>query len=157
MQAMGGDFRFWFLFGGLWILVGVAFLAVSLGVMLFAPPSTNTESPPLWLFAAVGAAAAAAGGAIIYLARTASARDRRLRETGIERTATVTNIRQSLIKINRQPRYHVAYRYESGKGQVFTGESRAMSAELAESYRPGDQVTIKVDPQRPEESLFLEG
>lgn len=154
MQAMGGDFRFWFMFGGLWILVGVAFLAVSLGVMLFAPPSTNTGSPPLWLFAAVGAAAAAAGSAIIYLARTASARDRRLRETGIERTATVTSIRQSLIKINRQPRYHVAYRYESGKGQEFTGESRAMSAGLAESYRPGDQVAIKVDPQRPEESQF---
>jgi len=153
---MGGDFRFWFLFGGLWLLVGAAFLITSLGVMLFAPPSANNEPPPLWLFAAIGAAAAVAGGAIIYLARTASARDRRLIETGIERTATVTNIRQSLIKINRQPRYHVAYRYESGKGQVFTGESRAMSADLAERYKPGDRAVIKIDPQWPEESLFLD-
>ena len=58
--------------------------------------------------------------------------------------------------INRQPRYHVAYRYDSGKGQAFTGESRAMSAELAERYKPGDRVAIKVDAQRPGESLFLE-
>ena len=156
IMAMGGDFRFWFLFGGLWLLVGATFLVTSLGVMLFAPPSTNTESPPLWLFAAVGAAATAAGCAIIYLARTASARDRRLRETGIERTATVSTIRQSLIKINRQPRYHVVYHYEYISGQPLTGESRAMSVESVERYRPGDRVAIKVDAQRPEESLFLE-
>ena len=152
---MGGDFRFWFLFGGLWLLVGTAFLVTSLGVMLFAPPSANNETPPLWLFAAVGAAAAAAGGAIIYLARTTRERDRRLTETGIKVNATVTDIRQSLIKINRQPRYHVVYRYEYTSGQSFTGESRAMSAELVERYKPGDRVAIKVDPQRPEESLFV--
>ncbi len=156
MQAMGGDSRFWFLFGGLWLLVGTAFLATSLGVMLFAPPSTNTESPPLWLFAAVGAAAAVAGGAIIYATRVTKARDRHLMETGHEAMVTITNIRQSLIKINRRPRFHVVYSYEYGKGQMLTGESRAMSAELAERFKPGDRVAIKVDAQRPEESLFLE-
>jgi len=151
---MGSDFRFWFLFGGLWLLVGTAFLVTSLGVMLFAPPSEINQSPSPWLFLGVGAVAAAAGGAIIYLARTASARDRRLMETGIKATATVTDIRQSFIKINRQQRYHVVYRYESGNGQVFTGESRAVSAASVAQYRPGDRVAIKVDPQRPEESLF---
>ena len=155
MRAMGGDFRFWFLFGGLWLLVGMAFLVTSLGAMLFAPPSSSNEAPSLWLFTAIGAAAAAAGGAIIYMTRVTKARDSRLMETGYEVMATVTKIRQSLIKINRQPRYHVAYRYEGNTGQLFTGESRAMSAESVERYRPGDRVAIKVDAQRPEESLFF--
>jgi len=32
---MGGDGRFWFLFGGIFLLVGVCFLAARLGVNLF--------------------------------------------------------------------------------------------------------------------------
>lgn len=155
MQAMGSDFRFWLLFGSLWLLIGVGFLVTSLGVLLFAQPSSNNVAASPWLFIAIGAVAAAAGGAIVFLTRKTEARDRRLRETGIERTATVTNIRQSLIKINRQPRYHVVYRYRYTSDQSFTGESRAISAYWAERFKPGDEVSIKVDPQRPEQSLFL--
>ena len=152
---MTGDLRFWTLFGGIWLLVGAGFVITSLGAMWFATAPATSDAPPLWAFAAIGVAAAAAGGAIIYLARRAEARDRRLMEGGIRLTATITGIRQSAIRINRQPRYHVAYRYEYTKGRPFTGESRGMSAEAVERFKPGEQAAIKVDPQRPQTSLFL--
>ena len=152
---MTGDFRFWTLFGGIWLLVGAGFVITSLAAMQFVAPPATGEAPPLWAFTAIGIAAAAAGGTIIHLARGAAARDRQLMEAGITLTATITGIRQSAIKINRQPRYHVAYRYEYTKGRPLTGESRGMSAEAVERFRPGEPAAIKVDPQRPQTSLFI--
>jgi hypothetical protein len=153
--AMGGDSRFWYLFGGIWLVVGVCFVAASLGVNLFADPEQLDDGTPLWLFAAVGLAASAAGGAIIYFALAAAARDRHLMQSGVELTATVIDIRRSLIDINRQTRWHVVYRYEYTKGRPLEGKSRAFPGEAVEGFRPGDRVHIKVDPQKPEESMFL--
>ena len=145
---------FWHLFGGIWLLVGIAFLAGALGINLFANPNQLEGGPP-WLFAVAGVITAGAGGAIIYFARKAVARDRRLMQTGVELTAMVIDLRRSMIDINRQTRWHVVYRYEYGKGGPLEGKSRALPAEDVLGFKPGDQVQIKVDPQKPEESLFL--
>ena len=45
--------------------------------------------------------------------------------------------------------------YEYTKGRPLEGKSRALSAEDVLGFRPGDTVQIKVDPQKPEDSLFL--
>jgi len=145
---------FWYLFGGIWLLVGIAFFAASLGVNLFADAGALEGGSP-WLFAAAGVVAAVAGAAIIYFTRKAAARDRRLLQVGVRLTATVIDIRRSMIDINRQTRWHVVYRYEYGKGGPLEGKSRALPAEDVLGFKPGDQVQIKVDPQKPEESLFL--
>jgi hypothetical protein len=44
--AMGGDSRLWYLFGGIWLVVGVCFVAASLGVNLFADPEQLDDGPP---------------------------------------------------------------------------------------------------------------
>lgn len=155
LTDMGGDRWFWLLFGGIWLFVGAAFLAATAGINLFADPNALNEDTPLWVFALAGLAASAAGGAIIYFARAAAARDRRLMQFGIELTATVTDVRRSLVDINRQTRWHVVYRYEYPKGRPLDGKSRALPGEAVQGFRPGDRVTIKVDPRQPEESLFL--
>ena len=152
---MGGDSRFWYLFGGIWLVVGVGFLAASLGVNLFADPAALNQDAPLWVFVAVGFAASVAGGAIIYFARKAAARDRRLMQSGVQLTATVIDIRRSMIEINRQTRWHVVYRYEYTKGRPLEAKSHAMPGEAVWAFKPGDKVLIKVDPEKPEESLFL--
>ena len=152
---MSGNTRFWFLFGGIWLVVGVCFVAASLGVNLFADPAQLNDGTPLWLFAAVGVAASAAGGSIIYFARKTAVRDRRLMQSGVQLTATVIDIRRSMIDINRQTRWHVVYRYEYSKGRPLEGKSRALPGEAVQGFRPGDRVTIKVDPRKPEESLFI--
>ena len=96
-----------------------------------------------------------AGGAIIYFARKAAVRDRRLMQSGVQLTAAVIDIRRSMIDINRQTRWHVVYRYEYTKGRPLEGKSRALPGEAVWVFKPGDNVLIKVDPQQPEESLFL--
>lgn len=152
---MGGDRFFWLLFGSLWLFVGIAFLAVTTGVKLFADPNSLNQDTPLWVFTAVGAVSSVAGGTIIYCARKAAARDRRLMQSGVQLIATVIDIRQGMIKINRQTRWHLVYRYEYTKGRLLEGKSRALPGEAVQGLAPGDRVNIKVDPQKPEESLFL--
>lgn len=152
---MGGDTRFWILFGGIFLLVGVGFLAASLGVTLFLDPALLNDDTPLWIFVLAGLAATAVGGSIIYFAWTTAARDRRLMQTGVQLTATVIDLRRSLIEINRQTRWHIVYRYEYTKGRPLEGKSRALPGEEVADFKPGGQVLIKVDPQRPQESVFL--
>ena len=152
---MNGDTRFWLLFGGLWLSIGVIFSATSLAVHLFVDPAALNEPDLLPMFLGVGLVAAAAGSLIVCRARAASARDRRLMGAVLQLAATVTEIRPSAIKINREPRWHVVYRYEYTKGRPLEGKSRALPGEAVQGFRAGDRVNIKVDPHKPEDSLFL--
>ena len=155
MLELGGNPRFWFLFGGIWLVVGIGFIGTSLGVNPFAEANAANSELPLWVFALVGVVAAAAGAAIVYFARNEALRDRRLADTGVELTAAVVDVRRSAVDINRQSRWHVVYRYEHPAGRSHDGESRAMSGGGVDGYKPGDKVRIKVDPGNPAESLFI--
>jgi Protein of unknown function (DUF3592) len=154
LPAMSGDRFFWLLFGGIWLLVGVAFLAATAGINLFADPAALNPDTPLWVFALAGLAACAFGGVILRRTLIAAARERRLMQSGIEVPATVTDVRRSRIEINRQTRWYVCYRYDYS-GRALAGESHSMPGEAVADFKPGDRVTIKVDPQKPEVSLFL--
>ena len=154
MFGMGGDRWFWLLFGGIWLLVGAAFLAATAGINLFADPAALNADTPLWVFVLAGLAASGFGGFILRRTLIAAARERRLMQSGIQLTATVTDVRRSRIDINRQARWYVCYRYDHA-GRALTGESNSMHGEAVADFKPGDRVSIKVDPRQPEESLFL--
>lgn len=152
---MGGDRFFWYLFGGIWFLVGASFVLGSLGLPHLLDAGTfNEDGPPLWIFTLVGLAFLGVGGGIIYWMRKRAAHDRRLMEAGIALTATVTDIKRALVEINRQTRWHVHYRYEYG-GRNLEGKSRPLNGMQAEPFKPGQSVRIKVDPSNPGDSLFL--
>ena len=153
--AMGGDSKFWVFFGSIWLTVGLGFAIVSLGALLFVDPADMNDPGLLWAFLPVGLILTAVGGYIVRRALATAARDKRLLESGIQLTATVTDIRRSPIDINRQARWYVLYRYEYTAGRRLEGKSRALSSAAVEGFRPGDPVLIRVDPGRPEESLFL--
>jgi hypothetical protein len=154
MAGMGGDRWFWLLFGGIWLFVGVAFLATTAGVNLFVDPAVRNADTPLWVFALAGLAASGFGGFILRRTLIAAARERRLMQSGIPLTAIVTDVRRSRVEINRQSRWYVCYRYDHA-GRTLTGESASMHGEAVADFKPGDRVRIKVDPRKPEESLFL--
>ena len=137
---MGGDRFFWLLFGGIWLVVGVAFLAATAGVNLFADPAALNADTPLWVFTVAGVAACAFGGFILRRTLIASARERRLMQSGIQLMATVIDVRRSLVEINRQTRWYVCHRYQYA-GRSFTGESGAMAGELLGDvkYEPTDR------------------
>ncbi|MGQ0484518.1 MAG: DUF3592 domain-containing protein [Hyphomicrobiales bacterium] len=149
-----GTEKFWYFFGGIFLLVGLGFLGLSLGVNVFADPDLPNKAP-VWLFVLAGLVMTGAGGSIVYFARAAGRRDLRLMQAGVALKATVTDVRRSNISINRQTRWHVRYSYEYPPGQKRQGESRSMPGEAVMGYRPGDTVDIKADPQKPEASVFL--
>lgn len=152
---MGGDSKFWVFFGSIWLLVGLGFFVTSVIGVFFAEPSAADDPNLLWVFLAVGLVVTLVGGFIVRRALAAAARDRRLMRSGIQLTATVTDIRRSPVDINRQARWHVHYRYEYSAGRGFEGRSRALSSAAVERFKPGDAVLIKADPRQPAESLFL--
>lgn len=152
---MGGD-RFWYLFGGIWLFVGVIFVATSLGIDLSAKPEQLNGGPPLWVFAAVGVACSAGGCAVIYFAFRAAARDRRLMQSGVPLTATVIDIERSMFEINRQTRWNVRYRYTDAMGRSFEGKSRGLRGDSVWRFKPGDKVQIMVDRTNPAESVFVD-
>ncbi len=153
---MGRDHGFWIFFSAIWLLVGLAFFAGSLGYNWFADPDQLAKRElPLWVFTLAGFVLTSAGGFILYWAMTTAARDRRLMQSGIPATATVIDVERSRIEINRQSRWHVRYRYEHG-GRTFDGKSCTMRGEEVWEFKPGDKVAIKIDPQNPEESLFVD-
>lgn len=152
---MGGDKAFWYLFGGIWFAVGASFVLTSLGVDAFADPAAmNEDGPPQWVFTLVGLVMAGAGAFIIHRTRAAAARDKRLMETGLTLTATVTDISLSPLKINKQTRWNVCYRYVFND-KTHEGKSRALPGPQMAEFKSGQTVTIKLDPAKPEESLFL--
>jgi len=150
---MGSDRRFWLLFGGIFLVVGICFIAASLGINLFADPNGLNGAPP-WVFALAGLAAGTFSAFILRRTLLASARERRLIQTGIQVHATVSDVRRSLVEINRQSRWYVCYSYNYA-GRAFTGESNPMPGEMVMEFKPGDRITIKVDPRKPEDSLFV--
>jgi hypothetical protein len=152
---MGRDNGFWIMFGGIWVLVGVAFFAGSAGYNWFADPDLLAKRDvPLWVFTLAGFVLTGAGGFILYRTMATAARDKRLMQSGVPVAATVGDVERSWIEINRQSRWHLRYRYDHG-GRAFEGRSHTMRGEEVWSFKPGDKVAIKVDPQNPAESLFL--
>jgi hypothetical protein len=151
---MGSDRRFWLLFGGIWLAVGLGFVAISIGLRW---TSNLIDALPwlLWVFLVVGLACAGAGAGVIYWANVRAARAKRLLDSGIPLFATVIGIRRSAMEINEEPRFHVTYRYEYSSGRSFEGESGMMRAEEAEAFRTGDRVAIKADPQNPADSILI--
>ena len=152
---MGGDSRFWVFFGSIWLLVGLGFTVVSLGILLTGAQAEADEPALFWIFLPVGLVLGTVGGFIVRRALMIAARDKHLLQSGIQLTATVTDVRRSPIDINRQARWHVHYRYDYSAGRSFEGRSRALPGEMVESFKPGDSVLIKADPRQPAESLFL--
>src|SRR5215207_4005041 len=103
---MGSDRRFWLLFGGIWLAVGLGFVAISIGLRW---TSNLIDALPwlLWVFLVVGLACAGAGAGVIYWANVRAARAKRLLDSGIPLFATVIGIRRSAMEMNEEPRFHV--------------------------------------------------
>jgi hypothetical protein len=150
----GSDRGFWIFFGGIWLAVGLAWLVGSLVAMAFFG-GAGEDPALLWAFAGVGFVLSAAGGGIVVRAVRRGARAKRLMSAGIRLDATVVDVRLARIRINRQPRWVVRYRYVYSAGQDYEGESPALPAELARQWRPGDTAAIVADPRRPGDSLWL--
>ena len=81
---------------------------------------------------------------------------RRLLREGFATQGTVVEVGESNVQINRRPMWRVRYRYRDLSGRDREGDSSLLSAEEATAWKPGDPVTVRFDPRRPEESAWVD-
>lgn len=150
--------RFDVWFGAIFLGVGLATLA--LGLLLFrlldGDPSIGAG---VWLAlgvpSLVGTIFVVIGGFFFRHGLEKSQREERLRLSGTTTEATITAIEPTGTKVNNRRLWHVRYTYDDATGLSQTGESGYLSAEDAQSYRVGQRVFVRYDPERPSESVWL--
>jgi hypothetical protein len=81
---------------------------------------------------------------------------RRLLREGFATQGSVVEVGPSNVTINRRPMWRVRYRYRDLSGRDREADSGLVSAEEAQAWKPGDAVTVRFDPRRPEESVWVE-
>jgi len=151
---MGGDRLFWYFFSVVFTIIGAGFLLGGIAGTINVGSVGDGHGAPPWIFAIVGAPAMGAGTWLFRRTLREAAHDRHLMQNGFAQTATITEVRESRIRINRQPRWNVIYRYEYA-GRSYDGESRMLDEQRVAPFAAGGTVQIKVDPSNPGDSVFL--
>jgi hypothetical protein len=149
--AMKSDAWFWYLFGLAWAVVSATLIIVA----IVAPfDRAAGQGPLVWLFWALGAVFLVCALAFMRLGRNVATRNRRLKAQGIRLSATVTDVRRTMVHVNNEPRWRVHYRYEYPAGRSQDGRSRMIRPQEAKRFKSGDAVSVFVNPHAPQESLL---
>lgn len=157
-QASAAMKRFDIWFGAIFLGVGLA--ALAFGLLLFRLLDGDPDiGAGAWLAliipSAVGTIFLVVGGFFFRHGLEKSQREQRLRASGTTTEATVLAVEPTGTKVNNRRLWHVRYTYDAFTGVVQEGESGYLSAEDAQSYRVGQQVFVRYDPERPSESVWL--
>ena len=150
--------RFDVWFGAIFLGVGLATLAF--GLLLFRLLDSDPDiGEGAWLAlmipSVVGTIFLVIGGFFFRHGLEKSQREARLRISGTTTEATVVSVSPTGTTINDQRLWHVRYTYDDFTGMAQTGESGYLSVEDAQSYRVGQRVFVRYDPERPAESVWL--
>ena len=95
------------------------------------------------------------GGYLVVRSSRVLIEDRRLLRVGIEALATVAAVEATNLRINRRVQWQISYAYRDESGMDYEGRSWMMPEAAARKFRPGDRGTIRYDPQRPAQSLWI--
>jgi hypothetical protein len=125
-------------------------------------PSTARSRPPepAWippfmalfpvLFLAIG----------VLVARPGIARARviyRVATRGVTTQATVVAVEPTNVRINRVTQWRIGYEFRERSGRSLRGESDLLAPHAAQAFRPGAHGTVRYDPDKPEDSVWLGG
>jgi hypothetical protein len=123
-------------------------------------PSTARSRPsePAWippfmamfpvLFVAIG----------VLVARPGVARARvvyRVATRGVTTQATVVDVAPTNVRINRVTQWRIGYEFRNRSGRTLRGESDLLAPQSAQAWSLGDHGTVRYDPDRPEDSVWL--
>jgi hypothetical protein len=126
---------------------------------LSADPSSNrlpgSGAIPLEvLFLAIGGVLVLLGGYFVWREARTLREYRRLLRVGTEATATVAAVESTNVRVNWNLQWVISYTYRVG-GQGYKGRSWMMPEVEARRYSRGDHATIRFDPDRPTQSLWM--
>jgi hypothetical protein len=146
--------RFEVWFGGIFFTIGLAALAV--GSVLFLRLGTRGDAlaylgAPL----GVGTIFTLLGGVFLVRGLQQARKEARLLQSGTTTEAIVSSIEPTNTRVNRRMLWRVRYSYEDLNGVIHAGDSGYRTAEDAQSYRVGERVFIRYDPEQPSASIWL--
>lgn len=103
----------------------------------------------------MGGVAVPIGGVLTAVAWHRTRTHRRLMREGITAPAVVVAHEQTSYSVNDQPQWLVLYQYTDAVGRTFHGKSDYMAWHEAMRWHVGSPVTVRYDPGRPEESVWV--
>jgi Protein of unknown function (DUF3592) len=107
------------------------------------------------VFLVIGLALLLVGGYLVVRSSRTLIEDWRLMRVGIEASATVGAVEATNLRINRRVQWEISYAYRDVSGKEYEGRSWTMPEGEARKFRPGDHGTIRYDPERPAQSLWI--
>lgn len=123
-------------------------------------PSSNRLAPgaglaaPL-IFLLVGLTITGAGGVLVVRALRHILEARRLLRLGRATAASVIGVDATNITVNGRQQFKVRYSYRDRQDRTHEGDSGYLGRQEAARWNPGDRVSIRYDPNRPDESVWI--
>jgi membrane protein implicated in regulation of membrane protease activity len=150
------NFNTWF--GAIFLAVGL--VALGMGLLLFRLLDGDPDvGAGAWLALGiptlVGTIFLVIGGYFFRHGLEKSQREAWLRQSGTLIEARITAVEPTSTRVNGRQLWHVRYTYEAHTGRVYSGESGYLEAREAQSYRPGQLVYVRYDPEQPTESGWV--
>ena len=107
------------------------------------------------LLTVIGGLVASAGVALGIKGRRDSGRQARATRQGYATQATVTEVAESPLSVNRVQQWVISYTYSDHEGQQHSGQSPYLAPEEAASWKVGDMARIRYEFKRPERSSWM--
>ncbi|MCC7369292.1 MAG: DUF3592 domain-containing protein [Chloroflexi bacterium] len=150
--------RFEVWFGSLFLGIGLLALMVA-GCLALALVRNRQAWPRRWAFLAaplgIGLIFSTFGAGTAGYGLWQHGEEQRILAVGVSGRATVTEVVQSMTRVNGRYLWRVRYQYTLGAGQTYTGESGLLPADEARAWRPGDTAFVRYDPAQPHRSIWL--
>jgi Protein of unknown function (DUF3592) len=103
----------------------------------------------------VGVVVAVAGAFLFGRALRGILEARRVLRLGRSTVATVIAVEETNISVNGRQQFKVRYSFRDERNQPHEGDSGYLGWTDAASWKPGQSVAIRYDPDRPNESVWI--
>lgn len=143
--------QFFFIFGGIWALVGTPFLGVAI-VTASSRRSGDWKEMAI-VFGILGAVFGGIGWTLVIRSVLKTAGELGLMKNGYRVSGKVTGVHtDSSMTINgRHPKY-LAYAYTGPNGQTYEAKSGYLPKRLESRWKAGDEIDVSCDPGEPSRS-----
>lgn len=145
------------MFAAVFTAVGALGMVFMAGISWVVLRTTPEDSAMRWIAAPLFLAPGIFLAVGLYVGRMARKRAREiawLRSRGQPVRATVVGVVKGLVKHSGRMIVHIAARWESPKGDVYTFQSGPIDLAKAHGIREGDDVEVLVDPADPTRHVF---
>jgi hypothetical protein len=108
-----------------------------------------------YVFPGIGLVAALIGAVLSGRALRSATTKARIWSQGTSADATVAAVEETNVKVNRRPMWVVRYQYRDHSGQTHDGTSEYMEADKANTWKKGDSIRVRFDPEKPRRSVWV--